>query len=41
MTGDVESFMLYKEMNQYGVNDHPDSLQGRDEEIAPMDEQEL
>lgn len=34
MTGDVESYMLYKEMDQMGVETHPDAAwDGDDDEL--------
>ncbi|MDQ6421110.1 YqzL family protein [Paenibacillus sp. LHD-117] len=40
LTGDVESFMLYKEVDQYGVADDAAAYDGQDEEFASMDVQE-
>lgn len=37
LTGDVESFMLYKEMNQIGAEGSSDALVGIDEEFAMME----
>lgn len=37
LTGDVESFMLYKEMNQIGAEGGTDALVGADKEIAMME----
>ncbi|WP_074904665.1 YqzL family protein [Paenibacillus algorifonticola] len=34
LTGDVESYMLYKEMDQLGEADHPNALLGDDQEWA-------
>ncbi|MFF2887762.1 YqzL family protein [Paenibacillus sp. NPDC057967] len=34
LTGDVESFMLYKEMDQHGLSAHPSAAEGLDEELA-------
>ncbi|QNK55509.1 YqzL family protein [Paenibacillus sp. PAMC21692] len=40
LTGDVESFMLYKEVNQYGTTDEATPLALQDEEAVRMDVQE-
>ena len=40
MTGDVESFMLYKEMDQYGTSELPEAVQDFDEDIASMDDRQ-
>jgi hypothetical protein len=37
LTGDVESFMLYKEMNQIGAEDGSDALFRADKESAMME----
>jgi hypothetical protein len=37
MTGDVESFMLYKEMNQLGAERRSDPLAGAEEELSLLD----
>ncbi|CAM3116630.1 YqzL family protein [Paenibacillus lupini] len=34
LTGDVESYMLYKEMDQLGPENHPQYLPGDNEELA-------
>ncbi|REK77400.1 YqzL family protein [Paenibacillus paeoniae] len=40
LTGDVESFMLYKEMDQYGSSVHPHALEGYEEELGLGEEPE-
>ena len=40
LTGDVESFMLYKEVNQYGTADEASALPLQHEEAAGMDVEE-
>ncbi|MBD2869491.1 YqzL family protein [Paenibacillus arenilitoris] len=40
LTGDVESFMLYKEMNQLGAEGRQDPLASADDELALMDVEE-
>ncbi|MCR2803174.1 YqzL family protein [Paenibacillus soyae] len=40
LTGDVESFMLYKEMDQYGSSEHPETIPEFDEDIATMDDRQ-
>lgn len=37
LTGDVESFMLYKEMNQYGAEGGSDALASEHEEHSPLE----
>ncbi|RJX38284.1 YqzL family protein [Paenibacillus pinisoli] len=34
LTGDVESFMLYKEMDQYGMSALPSDAEGYEEDLA-------
>ncbi|RIX54131.1 YqzL family protein [Paenibacillus nanensis] len=40
LTGDVESFMLYKEMDRYKSSEHPDDSIGYDDELAALDDQD-
>ncbi|MHA6483737.1 YqzL family protein [Paenibacillus sp. strain BS8-2] len=40
LTGDVESFMLYREVDQYGVTDAAVESLGQDEEAARKDVQD-
>ncbi|MGG1635812.1 hypothetical protein BK120_07730 [Paenibacillus sp. FSL A5-0031] len=37
LTGDVESFMLYKEIHQYGAEGSSDALVGNQDELAELD----
>ncbi|CAM3959643.1 YqzL family protein [Paenibacillus alkaliterrae] len=37
LTGDVESFMLYKEMNQFGAEGPADSIAGAEDEFEKME----
>lgn len=39
LTGDVESFMLYKEMDHLGAEKHPDSIPAFEGEIAAEQEE--
>lgn len=41
MTGDVESFMLYKEMNQVGAEGQKDTLEDATEELAAVGLEDL
>ncbi|GKU79708.1 YqzL family protein [Paenibacillus sp. L3-i20] len=40
LTGDVESFMLYKEMDQSGLSTHSDALDKQDDELSLLDDLE-
>ncbi|WP_081735178.1 YqzL family protein [Paenibacillus gorillae] len=40
LTGDVESYMLYKEMDQFGDNGHPNDVPDDAEELAVELEQQ-
>lgn len=41
LTGDVESFMLYKEMDHYGKMNHADSPAGTGDDVDMMDDEEI
>lgn len=41
LTGDVESFMLYKEVNQFGADGGSDALASEDDELTALDAEEI
>ncbi|MEV5028622.1 YqzL family protein [Paenibacillus sp. LPE1-1-1.1] len=41
LTGDVESFMLYREVNQYGAEGGSDTLAIEHEELSPLEVEDV
>ncbi|MUT66681.1 YqzL family protein [Paenibacillus sp. NEAU-GSW1] len=41
LTGDVESYMLYKEMDQLGIAEHPNDIAEEEGELSASFEQQI